>query len=430
MLAHGFILSHILLALSSEVLFSAATPDQLWLQCPAPWSAPGQSPFFPGIAQITVQLEMTSQQPLSHGTRGALGANFNEKIFWIDHGELQRVSAQWIRGFIDMHQFDSLHPDQDPNIQALFKAIDAGFKTILSFKWNYSELNFPSPGSPEHAAEIQQLDRLLPIVMGKVDILVIGNEPFIEAKQKGERLNVFYETLAERVIDFRKMHSATTRLYMGSLNRLDMPAKRTPAIERFLRFIASRPELDGVDLHLHIPTFAGPKAHASHNAFEGHNAMLDYALSRIRPNQTFLCTEFSTVWHFKRHMNDAVSTHFCTKYGFPAGTKVHEVINSAIQNPMPYEQWEDFLRHESWFMDCQRFIANAIKLYRATGRLEVATYSFCPMRNRKRPFLDSDTPWMLNGVYAPSTVQLKPDGSRYENFLWAEEFRRIQRGEE
>jgi hypothetical protein len=360
---------------------------------------------------------MSPHQPF---IRGALGANFNEKLIWIDDAELQRVGAQWIRGFIDMHQFDSLHPGHDPNIKALFQAIDAGFKTILSLKWNYSERDFPNAGSPEFAAELQALDRLLPVVMGKVDTLVIGNEPFIEAKsdQAGERLNVFYEALANAVIHFRNSHldfASSTRLYMGALNRLDLPVKHTPAVERMLRFIASRMELDGVDLHLHVPTLAG------------HKAILDYALPRIRPNQAFIATEFSMIWHWKKHMNDAASAHFCTQYGFPPGTKVHQVISSAIQTPMSYAQWEEFLSHEPWYMEHQHFIGNAMSLYRATERLDVATYSFCPMRHRKRPLLAGDTPWMLSGVYAPSTVQLKPDGSRHENFPWAEEFRRAQR---
>jgi hypothetical protein len=47
--------------------------------------------------------------------------------------------------------------------------------------------------------ELDRLNRLLPDVMGKVDILVIGNEPFIETKpsQSGQSLVVFYETMAD-----------------------------------------------------------------------------------------------------------------------------------------------------------------------------------------------------------------------------------------
>lgn len=349
---------------------------------------------------------------------GALGANYNEKLIWIKHDELRRVNAKWIRGFIDMHQIDSHHPDQDPNIKALFRAIDAGFNVILSLKWDCTNLNFPASGSSESAAELSILDRLLPLVLGKVDILVIGNEPFIEAKsdQRNDHLNEFYETMAWAVIEFRQKHNyaMTTRLYMGALNRLDLPFKRTPAIERFLHFIAVTPELEGVDLHPHMMTF------------DGHRSMLEYCLARIRPEQTFLATEFTMVWHWKEHMNNMVSSKFCTKYGFSPSTKNHEIISAAMQSPWPLEQWKEYLSNEPWYMQYRNFITDAMRLYRSTGRLAVATYSFCPMRMRKLPLKDDDTPWMLNGVYAPSTVRLREDGSRWENFPWAEEFRRAQ----
>ncbi|KAJ5692912.1 hypothetical protein N7462_002335 [Penicillium macrosclerotiorum] len=349
---------------------------------------------------------------------GALGVNYNESLTWIHHDEIKQVGAQWVRGFVDMHQVDSSHAEEDPNIKALFSVADAGCKTILSFKWAYPNAEFPEPGSPNHATELERLDRLLQIVMGKVDILVIGNEPFIEAQQTDERLNVFYESLANFFINFRNTHNnlpVATRLYMGALNRLDLPVKRTPAIERFLSFIASKPELDGVDLHMHMPNIAA------------HKAMVNYALSKIRPDQTFLATEFSMIWHWKNHISDEASIYFCEKYGFSPGVKVYQVINAAFQTPMPYAQWEDFLRHEPWYMEYQNFMANTMNIYKATKKLHVATYALSPMRNRKRPLLAIDTPWMLNGLYSPSTVQLNQDGSRHLNFPWGEEFRKLQK---
>lgn len=351
--------------------------------------------------------------------RGALGLNYNESLIWINHGEIRRIGTNWIRGFIDMHQIDSSHLEQDRNIEALLGAADAGFKTILSLKWNYADREFPIAGSPELAAELQVLDRLLQVVMGRVDILVIGNEPFIEAQpgQTGEPLNIFYETLAKAVFGFRNVHrgdaATPTRLYMGALNRLDLPDKRTPAIERMLDFIASRPELDGVDLHPHMSTFAG------------HKSMVDYTVGRIRPDQTFLATEFSMIWHWKKHMGDVASAHFRTRYGLPDGTKVYQVIDSALGQPMPFEQWQDFLSHEPWYMEYSHFISDAVRFYRSTGRLAVATYPYCPMRERKLPLQESEAPWLLNGVYTPSTVQREPGAPRHENFPWANEFRRM-----
>ncbi|KAJ5110672.1 hypothetical protein N7532_001207 [Penicillium argentinense] len=352
--------------------------------------------------------------PQNAHAKGMLGANYNEKLTWINHDELRAVNAKWIRGFVDMHLINSEQLDQDPNLKALFGAIDAGFNTILSLKWDFTNLDFPRSGSPEVDTELRTLNRVLPLVLGKVDILVIGNEPFIEAKegQRGERLNVFYETMASAVIE--RQRGSSTRLYMGALNRLDLPEKRTPAIQRFLNFIASTPELDGVDLHPHMMTF------------EGHRSMLEYSLARIRPDQTFLATEFTMVWHFKKHMGHAAPPKFCAKYGLAPGMKNFQVIDAAIKNPMTFEQWQEYLTLSPWYMQFRVFITDAMRLYRSTGRLAVATYALCPMRMRKHPFKEADTPWMLNGVYAPSTVKVKPDGSRYENFPWAEEFRRAQ----
>jgi hypothetical protein len=371
------------------------------------------------LTAATCILLAGSGLPQAVSAQSALGANYNESLTTIDRGELQGVHARWLRGFVDMHLMNGENPEQDPNVLAILKARRDGFKTILSLKWNYHKVDFPRPGSPELGTELGRLDRLLRATMGKVDILVIGNEPFIEAKpgQADERLNLFYETLANAVIDYRRAHGDTassTRLYMGALNRLDLPAKRTPAVDRMLRFIASKPELDGVDLHPHLPTL------------EANRSMLDYALKRIRPDQHFLATEFSLVWYWKSHIHDTASADFTQKYGFAPDTKVYQVIASAAKTPMPFEQWKYFLEHEPWYMAQQHFISDAMALYRGTGRLAVATYGIRQAWKAQRPFLATTDPWILNSVYASATVQHNPDGSAHENFPWADEFRKMQ----
>ena len=366
----------------------------------------------------------TSQAPTK--ALGALGANFNERYIWIDDAELKAQNVQWVRGFTNMYRPNLLTPLKNRNIKALMRAVSVGYKTILSLKWDYKEEDYPLPGSPEYEAQMERLHHLLPVVMGKVDILVIGNEPFLEVKpeQRNERLNEFYESMAEAVIAFhKKTYAGTdsassnlrvkTKLYMGSFNRLNDPAWRTPAVERMLKYIASKPELDGIDLHLHTPALAG------------HRKALNYALPFLRPDQKFLSTEFSLIWHWYKNMKHPVSEYYCNKHNLPLNdTKVLDVINAAILNPMSYDQWEDFLRHEEWFMEKETFLKDAINLYRKTGRLEVATYCWSPMMDRKKPLEVGETPWMFYGVYCPPTVKRKEeDGTRYEAFLWAEQFR-------
>lgn len=372
------------------------------------------------ISHLHTQVSKMGTKHSSTNALGALGANFNEHLTWMNHGELHQAQTTWVRGFIDMHQINATDLSADANIQSLLSARDAGFNTILSFKWNYSTTDFPPPGHPAHTAELDCLSNVLDLVMGQVDILVIGNEPYIEAKQENHHLNTFYESMAEKVISSKQAsqnnasHPKDTKLYMGALNRLDQPVKRTPSIARFLSYIASQPALSGVDLHLHMP-----------NA-EAHKKMLDYSLSFLRPDQTFLATEFSLIWHFKKHMGDPINASFAKKYNFPLGTKVHQLLSQGIQYPFPFEMWEEFLKGEPWYTCCVGFLENTMQLYRSTGRLEVATYGFCPMRFRKKAVELGDTPWMLNGVFVGSMVRKKEDGGRYGNWPWMEEFVRAQ----
>ena len=357
---------------------------------------------------------MTAQQrPLP---RGELGLNYNGQLAWIDHEEIRQMGAAWVRGFIDMQGLPH-NPAEDRHLAALLGAADAGFRTILSLKWDYAARELPGPDSAGFAAARDALDRVLRAVAGRVDVLVLGNEPFVETRpaQAGEPLNVFYEALADAAIRFffhagHAAPAAAPRLYMGALNRLDLPARRTPAVQRMLRFTASRPELDGVDLHPHMREPGG------------HETMVRWALARLRPDQTFLATEFSLVWCWKAHMGD-VAASAPHHPDLPAGARVHEVLDAAIRAPVSAAQWRGFLAREPWYAARAGFLRDAVRLYRGTGHLAVATYPYCPMRERARPLGPDGVPWLLNGVYAPSTVRREPGAPRPEGFPWAEEFR-------
>src|SRR6266481_4836780 len=227
----------------------------------------------------------------------ALGVNYNQFLESIQEQEFNQVNATWLRGFLDMHLLGDQDPSQNPNIRAILEARAHGHRTVLNLKWNYQTQPFPQPGSAAMTQELDQLNRLLPVVAGKVDILVIGNEPFIETQptQSGQPLIDFYQTMAKDVIGYWTYHpeaERATRLYMGAFTRLDLSQNRTPAVQWMLRYIASQPELSGPDLHMHMPNFAA------------NQTMLSYVLPWLRPDQKFLVTEFSLVLLWYQHRMD------------------------------------------------------------------------------------------------------------------------------
>jgi len=350
---------------------------------------------------------------------GELGANYNENLDKINHLELRESRAEWIRGFYLPAEADRIDPADSPTIRAILDAHDRGYRTLLSLKFNKSTSAFPDPDSPAMQDELARLDRVLPLILGTVDIITIGNEPFIESMptQRDERLNAYYETIARHVIAARaRMCGAecTTHLYMGALNRLDLPQNRTAAVERWMTFARETPEIEGVDLHPHVPDE------------ERIDPFLDYALPRLRPDQTFLMTEFSLVWYWQDHMTDPVPAAFADRYGYAPETQVWEVIGEAIEQPFPAHKWNDLLSESPWFEAKKHLLSEVMGKLRATGRLAVATYGFAQIPSMTSNWSATKPPWLLNSVYASLTVERRGEAMSTPGYAWLDDFRRLQ----
>ena len=348
---------------------------------------------------------------------GALGANYNENLDAVHFTELELARSRWLRGFYEMPETDHGDPAEHYAVTTILEAAGRGHRTIFSLKFPFRHGSFPSPGSAEMEVEIARLDRVLPLVVGKVDILVVGNEPFIESNQEelDHRLNDFYECVASHVIAYAQKYDAEhrrTALYMGSLTRLDLEEKRTPATERWMTFVRETPELEGVDIHPHLPD---P---------ESSQDFLDYILPRMRDDQTFLVTEFSLVWYWQNHLEEPVAQAFLDAYGLEAGTKVWEVIREALSSPFSEGQWMEFLEVCPWFMEHSDFLHDQMAMYRGTGRLAVATYGFRQDGLMSRNFTSRSVPWLLNSVFAAYTVQQR-EHTAAPGF-WLEAFRALQ----
>lgn len=349
---------------------------------------------------------------------GALGANFNEHYEDVDFAELRRANDQWIRGFLTMPQVNPADPGGHRAITTTLEAERRGFQTILTLKWPMKETGIPQAGSPGFNRAVAELDAVLPLVIGKVDILEIGNEPFIEApaSQRNHELNDFYEAMARRTIAYRAEHCpgpCRTRLFMGALNRLNQPAMRTATTERWLQFVRETPQIDGVDIHPHVHALAEARA------------FIDYVVPRLRSDQKFMATEFSLVWRWKQHLGDEVPPSFAQRYGFARDTKVWQAIASAIAKPFPQAEWDDLLTASPWFADQHDYLAEQMAMFRRSGRLAVATYGFKQGGSMVRAFGPDSTPWLLNSIIASRTVQPHADGTDRTNPYWLAEFRAL-----
>ncbi|WP_327296900.1 MULTISPECIES: hypothetical protein [unclassified Streptomyces] len=363
----------------------------------------------------------SSSAPTGEAPNGALGLNFNEDPSDLDFAEMTALSAKWVRGFVPMtDDLDTLAATQQRAVAKLLDASGNGFRTILSMKFQFRTPARPLPeaGSAEMAAQLKRVDRVLDAVMGKTDILTIGNEPFLETMkdERDSRLNVFYEYIAEHVIAYRKRkfpQGCRTRLYMGALNHLDRKEERTQATERWVAFVNRKPEIEGLDMHPHV------------DSLQAAGQYVQYVVSRLDKGKKFLATEFSLVLLWQKHMGDPIPAAYAQKYRVPPNTRVWQVIGNAIKKPFPQERWDDFLTMSPWFVSNKDYLTQQVQMFRETGKLAVATYGAVQIESMQTGWGADKMPWILNPPYANRTVR-EENGRVGRTTVWYESFRGLQ----
>ncbi|MEU7365908.1 hypothetical protein AB0B92_10005 [Streptomyces hygroscopicus] len=352
---------------------------------------------------------------------GALGGNFNEDPTGCGLTELEGVDATWLRGFVALRAKEETGAMQDRAVSTLLNASQHGYGTILSLKLPHNGTPFPDPDSSETAEVLAKVDKVLATVMDKVNILVVGNEPFIESRKADWNgpLGDFYEKVAEHVLAYRARHSgksSRTRIYMGALNHLDEPEWRGKGAERWMEFARRTDGIEGVDIHPHVSSLANAKKY------------LDFVVPRLGPGQKFLVTEFSLVLLWRQHLSDPIPHQFAERYGMSPGTEVWQAIKQAIDHPWPQRQWQDLLAMSPWYASHKHWLRNQVKQFRDTGKLAVATYGVAQGAAMTKDFGPKKTPWLLNSLYASRTA--RPEGTSptpAQSLGWYDDFRALQR---
>ncbi|WP_413098176.1 hypothetical protein [Streptomyces sp. Inha503] len=361
------------------------------------------------------------------GPSGVLGANFNEDPTRVDKTVLNALGATWVRGFVLMDTIkDGADPSQQRAIRRLLELREQGFGTILALKFQFSKENqtVPSPTGEEMKAELAAVDEVLKTVLDKVDILTVGNEPFLEThkEERLTKLNPFYQGVAKHVIAYREKQfpdGCRTHLYMGALNHLDDPQMISDATRDWIEFVNETPQLEGLDIHPHVTSAQAAQKY------------LDYVLPRLDDGKKFLVTEFSLVNHYEKQMTRAIPADFVDAYGkdldITRETKVWQLLKLAAEQPFTQKQWNDFLRMSPWFESRKHFMRDEVRKYRETGKLAVATYGAMQGKAMVTGIDKDKKPWMLNSLYVPLTVQYDGGGELPHNYTVFDDFTSLRR---
>ncbi|WP_346859425.1 LamG-like jellyroll fold domain-containing protein [uncultured Draconibacterium sp.] len=348
-----------------------------------------------------------------------VGVNFNESLFHAeDLAKLSRTKTTWVRGFFDFFPYyedqDRL-TDLDDQLEDFLNLKSAGYKTILNIKWNFHNKSYPDTTSTEIEAYNEFLQRFLDRVWGKIDIIVVGNEPFIESmnnEERNTRLAPFYQYMCNRVNEYRTGKEATP-IYFGAFNRLYDFYRDTEGVLTMLDFVKKTPWIEGIDLHIH---------HKNNNDIV---SMYSYADARIRDDQKILMTEFSLVFCWQDHTRDLIPAEFASKYGYASDMLVHQYIYEALNVRRPKQEWDDFLSSCSWFEERKHYLREVYELLKQYESFHIATYSYEISWGTN--FDGNTVPWLLNNLIAATTVEDDPEtGEKQFNYAFIDDFFKIQ----
>lgn len=363
------------------------------------------------------------------------GVNTNENLTWLEPALMTQTRTTWVRGFVPASEFLSgaRSYSTDPGLAALRAAAADGHKVILSIKWDSTGAGrlgaVPPPGSPGERTWFQFANALLQSMAGTLSILVVVNELLIDTREPDLRpgpdgrvpMILFLRRLVVHLSASRPMAAEGRPLpiYAGGFTRLDLPkTQHVVAVRNAIAWINRDPRVAGADFHLHQPNLATS------------GAALAYIRAQI-PVKPLIVTEFSLVWKWKRHLDDAIGDSgagaaFASQHGLSPRMTVRDFCNQAFAQPVPEAEWQAFLSSQPWF---EPAYLDAIGRMMEQHGLSLATYAFTtdPSSGR-RPMkvAPGATPWFLNNLLVPGLAYV-PGGRRApENYGFFSSFVRWQ----
>ena len=353
-----------------------------------------------------------------------LGLNYNESFQDIKFGELARSKTKWVRGFIDVFlHYDNNDLATNPRIVSYMALKDSGYKTVLNLKFNFKTRPYPAVNSSLWNSYIAFIDKILDRVVTQTDVIVVGNEPFIESETSdyGEPLNSFYKAAASRVNDYLKARNLQRPIFLGSFDNMYQSGRQTTiGVLNLLNFVKNTSWIAGIDLHIH------------HTDVSEISTALNFVNDKIRSDQRIIVSEYSLMKWWRNHLNDDISADFITAanasasdnvYPLPVGiTKVWQYIDYALKNPRTVEEWNAFHQYTPWLETRKVYLCNSFKAFKANSKFWLATYAAKQSYPLTVDFTVDTDPWILNSLFTGRTVQLMANGEAEGRYFFLNQF--------
>lgn len=363
-------------------------------------------------------------------TEKFIGVNYNESLQEINFGELARSKTKWVRGFLDIfHHYDNNNLATSPRIIEYKKLNGEGYKTILNLKFNFKTRSYPAVNSAQWTAYITYIDQVLDAVINYTDVIVVGNEPFIESQNSAydEPLNAFYKAAAQRVNNYLISRNISKPIFLGAIDNLYQTDRQNETgINKFLAYCKATSWIAGIDLHIH------------HSGNGQITTALDFVNNKIRANQKIIITEYSLMKWWRSNLTLNISPAFINAANAstsdqifpppPGITKCWQYIDYALKNPRPVQEWNAFNQNTVWLENRKDYMCNSFKLFKANTKFWIATYAVRQSYPVNADFTATTDPWVLNSLFTGRSVQLLPNGEAQGRYAYFNQFSNINTG--
>jgi len=357
----------------------------------------------------------------------SMGVNLNEQAGQADLNDLADTKTKYVRSFVEMIDlYKNNTIDTDPNLNTFITFHSKGYKTVLNLKFNFIANAFPAVNSTDWNNYIAFIDKILDKAMPYTDVLIVGNEPFIEADPStwNEPLNSFYKSACARVYSYFQLHGIDKPIFLGSFDNMYQSSRTgNTGVLNLLSFVKNTAYLSGADVHIH------------HNTDAEMTSALSFMDNHLRDDQKMIVSEFSAKNYFKAYNTNLIDPAFIAAanasttdniYPPPAGvTQNYQYIDYALKNPRPVEEWYAFWHYSAYLENNKNYLCSANTDFKSYHKVFLACYALRQSYPVNTDFTATTDPWVLNAMFLNRSVQ-QVNGRNARSYSFLDQFLKIQ----